>query len=56
MVEEQPTRSYSGKVTAVIVLAIVVVFVVLNVLAERHVPQPDRPVPPPTVVTRSAPP
>jgi hypothetical protein len=50
--DEQPTRRYSGKVTALIVLAIVAVFVLLNVVAERNVHEPDRPVPRPTITVR----
>ena len=52
MAGQAPERRYSGKVAALIVVAIVVVFVLLNVLAERTVPQPDHPVPPPTITTR----
>jgi hypothetical protein len=50
--DEQPTRRYSGRVTALIIVAIVVVFVLLNVVAERTVPKPDRPVPRPTITVR----
>lgn len=53
MAGDQQTRRYSGRVTALIVLAIVVVFVLLNIVAERNLHQPDRPVPRPTVTTRS---
>lgn len=52
MAEQQPTRRYSGKVTALIVLAIVAVFILLNIVALRTVPQPDRPVPRPTITIR----
>ncbi len=44
-------RRYSGKVTALIVLAIVAVFVALNLMSDKFIPQPDRPVPTPTIVT-----
>jgi hypothetical protein len=52
-VVDQPTRRYSGKVTALIVVAIVAAFVVLNILAARTVPQPERPVPRPTITPRA---
>lgn len=45
-------RRYSGKVTALIIVSIVVVFVLLNVYAERNVPRPNQPVPAPTVTAR----
>ena len=48
MAQPWSDRSYSGKVTAVIIVAVVVVFVLLNVLGGSAVPEPDRPVQPPT--------
>jgi hypothetical protein len=48
-----PERRYSGKVTAIIILAIVAVFVVLNVFVVRLLPEPDEPAQRP-VVTESA--
>ena len=48
MAEPAGKRTYSGKVTAIIVVAVVVVFVLLNVLAGRNVPGPDQPVAPPS--------
>ena len=46
-------RRYSGKVTSIIILAIVALFVLLNLVAGRLIPRPDTPVPRPVVTTRS---
>jgi hypothetical protein len=46
-----PERRYSGKVTAIIILAIVAVFVVLNVFVVRLLPEPDQPVQRPVVTS-----
>lgn len=54
MTEPRTRRSYSGKVTAIIVVTIVVVFVLLNVMSSRLVPQPDRPGVPPSVTVKTA--
>jgi hypothetical protein len=50
---EEP-RTYSGRLASLIVLAVVVVFVLLNVVTGRYLPQPSRPVAPPTVTERPA--
>lgn len=47
MDEPRAPRTYSGKLAAAIVFAVVVVFVLLNVVFSRFVPQPAKPVPPP---------
>ena len=54
MTDPAKRRTYSGKVTAFIILAVVVVFVVLNVVAGRFAPQPDRPVQPPSITVRTS--
>jgi hypothetical protein len=46
-------RRYSGKVTALIILAIVAVFVALNLMSDTFVPEPDRPASTPTIVPAS---
>jgi hypothetical protein len=43
-------RRYSGKVSALIIVAIVVVFVLLNFASDRFIPRPDRPPTSPTIV------
>ncbi|MEP7056081.1 MAG: hypothetical protein ABI912_12640 [Actinomycetota bacterium] len=48
----QTSRTYSGRLAALIVLAVVVVFVLLNVVTGHFVPQPAKPVQPPTVTER----
>lgn len=55
MADRREPRTYSGKVAALIVLAVVVVFVLLNVVAGRFVPGPAKPVQPPTVTVRPHP-
>ena len=47
------TRRYSGKVTAFIVLAIVAVFLLLNLMSDNVIPKPDRPASTPTIVPAS---
>ncbi len=55
---DEPTRTprtYNGKVTAIIIIAIVVVFVLLNVVSAVLVREPDRAPQPPTVTVRPSP-
>jgi hypothetical protein len=48
-------RRYSGKVTAIIIVSIVVVFVVLNLLGGHLLSEPPKPAPAPTVTHLSTP-
>jgi hypothetical protein len=50
-----PERRYSGRVTAIIIVAIVAVFVVLNVFVVRLLPEPEDPVQRPVVTQRATP-